>query len=94
MSAWEAGAMLARDGFLCLYGLLMLCTSRWKNVVFRAIRWGKITTALQFIVLMGLTCHYPFPWLLYGLFLCLGILAFWELCSESREDAERKVSSL
>lgn len=79
VSLWGGAAMLARDGFLCLYGLLMILTNRWKLVVFRAIRWGKITTALQFIVLIGLTFHVAFPWYLYAIFFCVGVLAFLEL---------------
>jgi CDP-diacylglycerol--glycerol-3-phosphate 3-phosphatidyltransferase len=79
VSLWEAAAMLARDGFLCLYGLLMMITNRWKLVVFRAIRWGKVTTALQFLVLIGLTFQVVFPWYLYATFFCVGALAFGEL---------------
>jgi phosphatidylglycerophosphate synthase len=71
--------MLSRDLFLCLYGFLMIVTGRWKTVVFRAIKWGKITTALQFIVLMGLTIGIDFPWYIYGAFIAMGWLAFLEL---------------
>ena len=76
---WQAAAMLSRDVFLCLYGVLMLLTHRWKTIIFRAIRWGKITTALQFLVLIGLVLHKNFSWHLYFVFFCLGILAFLEL---------------
>ncbi len=79
VTLWEGAAMLARDGFLCLYGLLMILTNRWKLVVFRAIRWGKVTTALQFLVLIGLTFEITFPWYLYATFFCVGALAFLEL---------------
>lgn len=79
VSLWQAAAMLARDGFLCLYGLLMFLMGRWKLVVFRAIRWGKVTTALQFAVLSGLTFQIIFPWQVYAAFLAAGALAFGEL---------------
>jgi len=62
LASWEAASMLSRDFFLCVYGLLMIAIGRWKNVVFRAIRWGKVTTALQFIVLIGLCIGIEFPW--------------------------------
>lgn len=75
----EMVAMLSRDFFLCLYGLLMLVTKRWKTVVFRAIRWGKVTTALQFIVLIGIVLGLSFPWYVFGLFIVMGWLAFLEL---------------
>jgi CDP-diacylglycerol--glycerol-3-phosphate 3-phosphatidyltransferase len=76
---WEGAAMLSRDFFLCLYGLFMLTAGRWKEIVFRAIRWGKATTALQFFVLMGLTIDLTFSWYLFAAFLLMGWLAFLEL---------------
>ena len=79
LSLWEAVAMLSRDFFLCVYGLLMITTGRWKTIIFRAIRWGKVTTALQFIILMGLTFHVSFPWYAYAAFFFMGTLAFLEL---------------
>jgi CDP-diacylglycerol--glycerol-3-phosphate 3-phosphatidyltransferase len=75
----EMIAMLSRDFFLCLYGLLMILTKRWKTVVFRAIRWGKVTTALQFVVLIGIVLGLSFPWYVFGLFIVMGWLAFLEL---------------
>lgn len=93
ISLWGVGAMLARDGFLCLYAFLMLVTQRWKSIVFRAIRWGKVTTALQFVVLIGLTYHYTFPWPLYALFFGLGVLAFFELWLGSDRNVEKEANS-
>ncbi len=83
VSSLETAAMLSRDFFLCLYGSVMLATFRWKTIVFRAIRWGKVTTALQFIVLMGLVLNVPFPWYLFATFLVMGWLAFLELFRRS-----------
>jgi len=79
IASWEVAAMLSRDFFLCVYGIFMLATRRWKTVVFRAIRWGKVTTALQFIVLMGLVLQFSFSWIAYGAFVAMGWLAFIEL---------------
>ena len=79
ISSWEAIAMLSRDFFLCIYGLFKLATGRWKTIIFRAIRWGKITTALQFLILIGLTFEISFSWALYGTFFLMGALAFLEL---------------
>lgn len=79
MAPWEVAAMLSRDFFLCLYGLLMIASGRWKQVVFRAIRWGKITTGLQFVVLIGLVMEITFPWYLFASFILMGWLAFLEL---------------
>jgi CDP-diacylglycerol---glycerol-3-phosphate 3-phosphatidyltransferase len=79
VGSYELAMMLSRDIFLFLYGMLMLTTGRLKTIVFRAIRWGKITTALQFIVLVGLTFSIEFPWYIYTSFIVMGWLAFCEL---------------
>ena len=79
IKAWEMAAMISRDFFLVLYGFFMIATKRWKTVVFRAIRWGKVTTALQFLVLLGLVLNYSFPWALFASFVIMGWLAFLEL---------------
>lgn len=79
IASWEIATMLSRDFFLCLYGLLMLATRRWKSIVFRSVRWGKITTALQFAVLVGLVLGISLPWIAFGAFVAMGWLAFLEL---------------
>lgn len=82
---WQIGAMLSRDFFLCVYGLYMLIMGRWKSIVFRAIRWGKVTTALQFIVLIGWIGNFSFPWLTFLAFVIMGWLAFLELFQVPRQ---------
>lgn len=79
IASWEIAAMLSRDFFLCLYGALMLATRRWKCIVFRSVRWGKITTALQFIILASLIYQVTFPWIVFAAFVAMGWLAFLEL---------------
>lgn len=80
LALWQAAAMLSRDFFLCLYGLIMVVLGRTKQIVFGSIRWGKVTTALQFAVLIGLVLGFVFPWFIYAVFLIMGGLAFIELC--------------
>lgn len=79
LASWEMAAMLSRDFFLCLYGLIMAATGRLKRIVFRSIRWGKVTTALQFIVLIGLVLGMSFPWYIFAYFMVMGWFAFLEL---------------
>jgi len=80
MTPWEMGAMLSRDVFLCLYGLLMISQGQWKRIfTFRSVRWGKMTTALQFIVLIGQVLGVAFPWYIFISFIIMGSLAFIEL---------------
>ncbi len=79
LGPFEMAAMLSRDFFLCLYGFLMVVSNRWKTIVFRAIRWGKVTTALQFMVLIGIVIGLNFPWYIFATFVAMGWLAFLEL---------------
>jgi CDP-diacylglycerol--glycerol-3-phosphate 3-phosphatidyltransferase len=79
IATWEIAAMVSRDFFLCFYGILMVATRRWKSIEFRSVRWGKITTALQFIVLASLVYQISFSWIIFAAFVCMGWLAFLEL---------------
>jgi len=85
---WQAMFMLSRDFCLCLYGLFMIMTNRWKSIVFRAIRWGKITTSLQFIVLIGLSFQFSFSWITYGAFMVMGGFALVELFQTTHHRSE------
>ncbi len=79
MELWEGCAMISRDFFLCLFGLYLSISGYWESYKFTAIRWGKVTTALQFLVLIGLTLDITFPTYFYGIFILFGMLAFVEL---------------
>src|SRR5690348_3310287 len=52
---WQALMMVSRDFALCLFGLYLSLSGLWQTYEFRSIRWGKITTGLQFLILMGVT---------------------------------------
>lgn len=73
------GAILSRDVSLCIYGISMACSGRLKSIVFRSVRWGKVTTALQFSLLVALSFGIHFSSLVYILFVILGGLALLEL---------------
>lgn len=77
---WEGCAMISRDFSLCLFGLYLSLSGYWEKYQFTAIRWGKVTTALQFLVLIALTFGITFPSYFYGVFILFGVLAFIELC--------------
>ena len=79
IAIWQLLAMLARDGFLLIYSLIALTMRRWDALTLRPIRWGKVTTALQFITLMGLSFELQFPWPFYICFVAMGAFAFLEL---------------
>lgn len=79
VALWESLSMISRDFSLCLFGLYLSLSGHWQSYEFHAIRWGKITTALQFAVLMGLSLGVQFPWYLYISFILMAIFAFYEL---------------
>lgn len=76
---WHILAMLSRDVVVCVYGFFMAVMGRWKTIVFRSVRAGKVTTALQFIVLMGLVFQMTFSWVTYSTFVIMGGFMFVEL---------------
>jgi CDP-diacylglycerol--glycerol-3-phosphate 3-phosphatidyltransferase len=79
LELWQGCAMLSRDFFLCLFGLYLSLSGYWESYKFTAIRWGKVTTALQFIVLIGLTLGIIFSSYVYWFFILFVLLAFIEL---------------
>lgn len=80
---WQALAMISRDFVLCAFGVYLRLFGHWKRYEFKAIRWGKISTALQFLVLIALSVGYPLLSALFYLFIVLGVFSlvelFWEL---------------
>lgn len=76
---WQALLMLARDFALCLFGVYLTLSNKWQACQFRAIRWGKATTALQFIMLILFTLQIPVPSFVYWIFILFAVLALHEL---------------
>ncbi len=75
----EACLLICRDFSVFFYGIYLAIKKRLSTYQFRAIWCGKVTTALQFITLLGLTFGVKFPNYLYILFLILSLLALAEL---------------
>lgn len=75
---WEIAAMISRDFFLCIYGLWLVFSKKLKTTPIRSVRWGKITTILQFTVLIGLVYGIEFPSFLFIGFILMGILTMLE----------------
>lgn len=78
-AVWQALAMITRDVFLLIFGIYLKISGKWRVYQFRSIRWGKATTALQFIVLICLTLKISIPTSIYVIFFLFGFLAFMEL---------------
>ena len=79
MKLWEALLILSRDFALCLYGLYILIFRKFSDFEIKAIKWGKVTTTMQFIIITAVTLHFQFPSSVYFIFMILGILSLVEL---------------
>jgi phosphatidylglycerophosphate synthase len=86
LELWQALSFLSRDFALCLFAGKLLLHREWTAHRCRAIRWGKITTAMQFALLITLFAKWPVPPAIYSFFIVSGILAYVEL-NEKRNNA-------
>lgn len=90
LASWQVAMMLSRDFFLLLFMMYLAVTGAWKTLHFKSIRWGKVTTASQFIVLLLVVLKIPFPSFFYFSFILFGVLAFFELVFASKRLATTK----
>jgi CDP-diacylglycerol--glycerol-3-phosphate 3-phosphatidyltransferase len=81
---WQSLAMVSRDVFLMIFAMYLLSKKSLRGYEYRAIRWGKVSTALQFIVLIGLCMNITFPTSIYLIFVAFGCFAFTELVMRMR----------
>lgn len=79
LKLWEAISLISRDFAILIFGLYLALRGTWANFQFRSIWSGKITTTLQFFVLLGLTFQLTMPLYIFWCFIALGILALFEL---------------
>lgn len=79
LTAYETIAFLCRDIAVAVFGCYLVLTGKLAHYKFRAIYCGKITTSLQFIIMLGLTFHVAIPAYFYDIFIVLGLAALVEL---------------
>ena len=79
IKSWQIFTFVSRDSALFRFGSYLIACRKWQKAKLRPIRWGKVATALQFIVLMSLSLSIKIPNYIYVIFCFLGILAFIEL---------------
>jgi len=72
-------ALLCRDFAVLLFGLYLYAAGEWAKYQFRAIWCGKVTTTLQFFVMLALTFGVHVPAMTYWVFVLLGFFALIEL---------------
>lgn len=80
LEVWQSLTLLSRDFAVLLFGAYLLMRGSWTAFRFQSIWSGKVTTTLQFFVLLGLTFSVPISSLVYLSFIGLSSLALGELC--------------
>jgi CDP-diacylglycerol--glycerol-3-phosphate 3-phosphatidyltransferase len=89
LQTWQALAFISRDFAVILFGAYLKLKGSWTNFKFRSIYAGKVTTAIQFFVLLALTLQlYVTPYLFFC-FIALGFVALIELCLIERQIPKR-----
>lgn len=76
---WQALSLLTRDFAVMIFGLYLVFSGRLARYQFHAIWSGKITTFLQFGVLIALSLDFSVPTTFFACFVVLGALALMEL---------------
>lgn len=79
LRSWQVLAALSRDFAVLLFGCSLILRGRWGKFPFRSILSGKVTTALQFVLLFALIFGWQIPLFLFIVFIILGFLALFEL---------------
>lgn len=85
LEPWEAATMLCRDISILIFGVYLAFQGNLGKYQFRAIWCGKLMTALQFVVLIGLVLNVMFPPAVYYLFVVIGFSALGELYLERKK---------
>ncbi|MGH2612878.1 MAG: CDP-alcohol phosphatidyltransferase family protein [Rhabdochlamydiaceae bacterium] len=85
---WQVLMMVSRDFALCLFGLYLSLSGLWQTYEFRSIRWGKITTALQFFVLVGVTLGYTISTYFYYSFIVFALFGLYELFQFKKQSSQ------
>lgn len=76
---WESAAFLSRDFAVIFFGIFLFLKGSWHRFEFQSVISGKITTTLQFFVLIALTLQWTVPAYIYFTFIVLGCLFWFEL---------------
>lgn len=79
LKGWQVAAMLSRDFSLILFTLYLLLKGMWRTYIPHSLTSGKVTTALQFSVLLMLSLQKTIWPYFYCLFIPLGGLFLAEL---------------
>lgn len=76
---WQLLLMLARDFVLFICGCIFLLSKTFKEVPVQATFWGKMTTCLQFCILMFIAMGFSLSDYFFGFFLLFAFMLFKEI---------------
>ncbi len=79
LKSWQLIALISRDFSVLIFGFILVLTGTLGRVHFQSIFSGKITTAIQFLVLIGMSLGATPPLWIFRLFIVLAGLALIEL---------------
>jgi phosphatidylglycerophosphate synthase len=79
LSLVQLGAFLLRDISLLLFVTTLLCVGSFRHFRVQSFLCGKITTFLQFILLLGISQNIQMQEYWYIALACFGVLSFAEL---------------
>lgn len=91
MQFWQAAIMLSRDIALLIFFLYLIVTSKFKTYTFKPAIAGKVSTALQFILLIVITLNYFVPDYVYYIFAVLGTIVLFELFYKIQKKPPEKI---
>lgn len=89
LKLWQVVMLILRDISLLIFGIYLTFAKGWSHVQFRAIKWGKITTATQFLILIPVTLKFPLPSYLYLIFIVFALMALKELFCKNVQKEEK-----
>ena len=84
---WQMATLLSRDFAVATFGAFLGITGGLSNYRLRSIWVGKVSTSLQFVVLIALMKQATIPSYVYHGFIVLGITALAELFYLHRKSA-------
>lgn len=85
----QAIALISRDIAVVLFGCYLKLKGTWRSFSIQSIWCGKLTTFLQFLVLLSFTFHQPVPNYSFIFFIVLGLMSLFELYFIEKKQVSR-----
>ena len=79
LQVWQALSLMSRDFAVFAFFIYLISKKQWSSFNIQSFITGKVTTTIQFFVLLALTIGLHIPSYLYIAFIVLGFIAFIEL---------------